>query len=111
MAQDQPNARTREQGGRFGFAVDTQPVCRGESIDGKTRYRNVYENYPSIYAVRAESLADRAGLRVGDVIVKVEGKSVLDNPMLLIAADARNELHMTVRRDGKDINLVMLTTP
>jgi membrane-associated protease RseP (regulator of RpoE activity) len=110
----QPSSRTGEAagGGRFGFAVDARPVCRGREVgDGRIEYRHVYDAYPSIYAVRAESPADKAGLQAGDVIVKVEGKSVLDYPLLLTGADARNELHLTVRRDGKDINVVMVTTP
>lgn len=107
----EPKIREREPGGRFGFALNTAPVCRVTQVDGKRRYRSTFDDYPLIYAVRPESAADKAGLRVGDAIVKVEGESVLEHPAWLIGSDDRNQLHMTVRRDGKEINVVMVATP
>ena len=98
-------------GGRFGFAVSSRPVCRMEQTEGRTVYRYVYAEYPTISAVRPQSAADKAGLRAGDVIMKVEGKSVLDAPAGLTGADQRSQLHMTVRRDGTDIDVTMVTTP
>lgn len=104
-------AATIEPGGRFGFAVSSRPVCRMEQTDGRVEYRHVYEEYPTISAVRPESAADKAGLRAGDVIMKVEGKSVLENALPLSGTYYVYPLHMTVRRDGKDISVVMVTTP
>ena len=104
-------ARQKEEGGRFGFAVNSRPVCRVERSDDKVTRRLVFEDYPMIYAVRPGSAADKAALRAGDVILSVEGKSVLDDAVLLTGADLRNDLHMTVRRDGKELSVVMLVTP
>jgi S1-C subfamily serine protease len=73
-------------------------------------YYYKYDGYPRIVEVRERSAADRAGLRVGDLITKVEGKSIL-NEDALRGSDQGNRLRITVRRDGKDIDVSMLVVP
>jgi hypothetical protein len=92
--------------GKFGFAVECRPSCSmRRRPNGESYYK--YDGYPRIIEVRERSAADRAGLRVGDLITKVEGRSILAEDALH-DLDQRDQLHMTVRRDGKDINVVML---
>jgi C-terminal processing protease CtpA/Prc len=50
-------------------------------------------------------------LRPGDEIVKVEGTSILEEAGILQRAEQREQIHLTVRRDGKDMNVVMVVTP
>jgi S1-C subfamily serine protease len=95
--------------GRFGFAVECRPSCSlNRSPSGDYYYK--YDGYPRIVEVRERSAADRAGLRVGDLITKVEGKSIL-NEDALRGSDQGNRLRITVRRDGKDIDVSMLVVP
>ena len=68
-----------------------------------------YDGYPPIIAVRPGSPADRAGLRQGDEIITVEGKSILDEAGILQRAEQQEQIHLYVR-DGKDMNVVMLVT-
>ncbi|HEX8946066.1 MAG TPA: PDZ domain-containing protein [Gemmatimonadaceae bacterium] len=92
--------------GKFGFAVECRPSCSmRRRPNGEYYYK--YDGYPRIIEVREHSAADRAGLRVGDLITKVEGRSILAEDALS-DLDQRDQLHMTVQRDGKDINVVML---
>jgi S1-C subfamily serine protease len=101
--------------GRYGFAVTARPICHkegsGDGVYYSYRYSYHYDQAPPIYDVRPGSAADKAGLRAGDLIVKIDGRSVLDNPVLLTGADQREPLHMTVLRDGKEINVVLVATP
>jgi membrane-associated protease RseP (regulator of RpoE activity) len=95
--------------GRFGFAVECSPSCSlNRSPSGDYYYK--YDGYPRIVEVRERSAADRAGLRVGDLITKVEGKSILNEDPLR-GSEQGNQLHITVRRDGKDIDVSMLVVP
>jgi hypothetical protein len=95
--------------GRFGFAVECAPSCSlNRSPSGDYYYK--YDGYPRIVEVRERSAADRAGLRVGDLITKVEGKSILNEDPLR-GSEQGNQLHITVRRDGKDIDVSMLVVP
>ena len=95
--------------GRFGFAVECRPSCSlNRSPRGDYYYK--YDGYPRIIEVRERSAADRAGLRVGDLITKVEGRSILDGDALR-GSQQGNQLHITIRRDGKDIDVSMLVVP
>ena len=55
--------------------------------------------------MRPGSQADRAGLRVGDVITKVDGHSVLEEQaaMRLGSVYQKDPLRLTVLRDGKEV--------
>jgi S1-C subfamily serine protease len=92
--------------GKFGFAVECKPSCTVQRRPNGEYYFK-YDGYPRIVEVRERSAADRAGLRVGDVITKVEGRSILADDALR-DNEQKDQLHITLRRDGKDIEVVML---
>jgi S1-C subfamily serine protease len=95
--------------GKFGFAVECRPSCTlKRTPSGEYYYK--YDGFPRIVEVRERSAADRAGLRVGDLVTKVEGKSILDEDVLH-GSEQRNQLRITVRRDGRDIDASMLVVP
>ena len=92
--------------GKFGVAVECAPSCTVQRLaNGEMHYK--YEGYPRVIEVREHSAADRAGLRVGDLITKVEGRSILAEDALR-DSEQKDQLHMTLRRDGKDIDVVMV---
>jgi len=92
--------------GKFGFAVECKPSCTlRRTPSGEYYYK--YDSFPRIIEVRERSAADRAGLRVGDVVTKVEGRSILEDDVLH-GSEQRDQLHITVRRNGKDIDAVMV---
>lgn len=62
------------------------------------------ENGPSVVAVAAGSPAESAGLRVGDEITAVNGRTPRDVIEWQWAVD-EPEIELTVRRDGLDIDL------
>ena len=91
---------------KFGFAVECITWCPMRRRPNGEYYIK-YDGYPRIIEVREHSAADRAGLRIGDVITKVEGRSILAEDALH-DSEQKDQLHMTVRRDGKDIDVVMV---
>jgi membrane-associated protease RseP (regulator of RpoE activity) len=94
--------------GRFGFAVACRQSCQLRIIDGEPF--TTYTAPPEITAVRPGSAADRAGMRVGDVISRVNGNSIVSADGLLQRAVQNEQIKMTVHRDGKDIDVLMLVT-
>jgi hypothetical protein len=92
--------------GKFGFAVECRPSCTMRRRPSGEYYFK-YDGYPRIIEVRERSAADRAGLQVGDLITKIEGRSILADDVLH-DTEQRDQLHMTIRRDGKDIEVVMV---
>lgn len=92
--------------GKFGFAVECRPSCAlKRTPSGEYYYK--YDGFPRIIEVREHSAADRAGLQVGDLVTKVDGRSILDDDALR-GIDQRDQLRIAVRRNGKDIDAVML---
>ena len=61
-----------------------------------------------ITQVVAQGPAERAGLKEGDLVVKVEGYSVLEDEGArgLARLELVEMLRLTVRRDGKDVEYV-----
>jgi membrane-associated protease RseP (regulator of RpoE activity) len=94
--------------GRFGFAVACRQSCQLRVVDGEVF--TTYTAPPAIIAVRPGSAADRAGMRVGDVISRVNGNSIVSADGLLQRAVQNEQIKMTVHRDGKDIDVLMLVT-
>jgi S1-C subfamily serine protease len=96
--------------GRFGFAVECRPSCSMRRLpSGEYAYK--YDGYPVIIAVRERSAADRAGLRVGDVITRVNGKSILEDEGTLQRVEQQEQVRLTVRREGKgDLEVLLLVT-
>lgn len=104
----QPPAKaTAGQIGKFGFAVECHPSCSFKrTANGKFYYK--YDGYPAISAIRDSSAASRAGLKVGDLVVKVNGHSILDDMYDDFSND--DSLRLTVRRDGKDFEVLMVVS-
>jgi len=113
-AQDRPFVEFRrgdEGTGKYGFAVACQPSCT--AVTGKdgplffTYYK--YGGFPPIVAVRPGSPAERAGVKVGDRVTKIDGRSILDEDgaLRLASVDQRETLRLTVQRDGKDVEYVL----
>jgi hypothetical protein len=94
--------------GKFGFAVECMTSCPMRRRPNGEYYIK-YDSYPRIIEVREHSAADRAGLRIGDLITKVEGRSILGDDAVR-ESEGKDQLHMTVRRDGKDIDVVMVVS-
>jgi S1-C subfamily serine protease len=102
--------RVNSSTGKFGFGIECEPSCSMKrQPSGDFHYK--YDGYPRIVAVVRGTAADRAHLEVGDHIVKVNGRSILEESGVLERAEQQNEIRMTVRRDGKDIDVVMVVTP
>ena len=90
--------------GRFGFATACRPSCSTrQSAAG--HYVFVYDGYPVVAEVRAGSPAAQAGLRVGDEIVAINGRSILAENAL--EGTDRDDLHLVVRRAGKQMAIAM----
>lgn len=102
--------RVNASTGKFGFGIECDPSCSMKrQPSGNFHYK--YDGYPRIVAVVRGTAADRAHLEVGDHIIKVNGRSILEESGILERAEQQNEIRMTVRRDGKDLEVLMLVTP
>jgi C-terminal processing protease CtpA/Prc len=55
-------------------------------------------------------VAEQAGLRVGDEIVTINGRSILADDALEGTA-TRDDLRLTVRREGKNLDVHMQLKP
>jgi membrane-associated protease RseP (regulator of RpoE activity) len=96
---------------RYGFALACQPKCaKMTRTDGVSFYR--FESAPTIEAIQSGSPAASAGLQVGDVLLRIDGLSILeeDGAIRLSRPESRQSIQVTVRRDGKEMN-VMLQAP
>jgi C-terminal processing protease CtpA/Prc len=89
---------------RLGLAVSCTPSCtRAKASDGTTYWK--FDAYPPIIGVRDAGPADKAGIRVGDVVVAIDGLSVLeaDGALRFLRAEKRESVQLTVLRDGKRV--------
>lgn len=94
---------------RFGFAVECVNSCHmSRASNGREYFK--YDDYPRIIAVRRESAAARAGLRVGDRITEVNGRSVTDEMGRLERATEQESIKLTVLRDNKPLYVNMVVT-
>jgi hypothetical protein len=97
--------------GGYGFAVACLPSCTATTAkEGPLHYTYYrYDGFPPIVAIRAGSPAERAGLKIGDLVTKVDGHLVLDQEgaLRLARLDRTEMLRLTVRREGKDAEYVL----
>jgi PDZ domain len=93
--------------GKFGFAVACEPSCTAATdVDGALMYTYYkYDVPPQIAAVRTGSPAERAGIRVGDILLRIDGHSIVDadGALALARIDKKESVRLTVRREGKDL--------
>jgi membrane-associated protease RseP (regulator of RpoE activity) len=93
---------------RYGFAVSCQPSCtRARARVGSDYYR--FEGYPSIVTVLKGGVAEQAGLREGDRVIRIDGQSILEEDgALRFQGSARREtLRITVQRNGDQLTFLL----
>ena len=98
------DANLTASGRRFGFAVGCLQSCtRTKSSDGTDYYK--FDGYPPIVALTPGGAAERAGIRVGDLVTEVDGKSVLteDGALRFIRGTRNETLQLTVIRDRQSV--------
>jgi membrane-associated protease RseP (regulator of RpoE activity) len=95
--------------GRFGFATRCNPSCSAKPLPNG-RYSLKYDGNPIVAVIRPGSVAEQAGLRVGDEIVTINGRSILADDALEGTA-TRDDLRLTVRREGKNLDVHMQLKP
>jgi membrane-associated protease RseP (regulator of RpoE activity) len=91
---------------RYGFAVTCTPTCEKVTTpDGTSFYK--FDTAPAISDVLANSPAATAGLKRRDVLVKVDGVSILedDGAIRLSRSEQRQSLSLTVLRENKEMVL------
>jgi TonB-dependent SusC/RagA subfamily outer membrane receptor len=97
--------------GRFGFGLNCEPSCTvWTGRDGPLIYTyHKYSVLPAVTAIGRASPAERAGVKVGDVVMKVDGHSVLDDEGAkgLARLERVDVVRLTVRRDGKEIEFTL----
>ena len=90
----------------FGFLV-RDPDAQGEGTVAR-----LSGGPPAVGAVVARSSAEAAGLQVGDVLVEVNGRSVLTLAAVreaLLASSLEQPLPLVVRRDSERVQLLLRT--
>jgi len=95
-------------GRRFGFAVGCLQACtRTKASDGTDYYK--FDAYPPIVALTPGGAAERAGIRVGDLVTEVDGKSVLteDGALGFMRGTKTETLQITVIRDRQPIGYLL----
>jgi membrane-associated protease RseP (regulator of RpoE activity) len=94
-----------ESQSRFGFAVACIPSCtKVKSSTGVAYWK--YDGYPTIAAVLDGGPAARAGIRVGDLVLRVDGESVLveKGALGLFTSQGAKTIQITVRRQNREIS-------
>lgn len=102
----------------FGFALECTKcgsVGRGGRVGGGRGEAPFaswhYDEYPRIAAVVGGSAAERAGVRQGDILMSVDGLSILTDEGSERFAELRagDSVHLTLDRSGKtmDVELVL----
>jgi TonB-dependent SusC/RagA subfamily outer membrane receptor len=105
-----PDAETNPtpSGRRFGFAVGCLPSCtRAKASDGTDYFK--FDGYPPIVALTPGGAAERAGIRVGDVVSEVDGKSVLteEGALRFMRGNKTEVLHLTMIRDRQPVGYLL----
>jgi hypothetical protein len=108
VAPTPPTPPAEGRGGRFGFALGCLPSCtHTRAADGTQYYR--HDGPPPVVAVRAGGPADRAGMRVGDRVTRVDGLSIVSEAggLRFLSAARGREMRLTLERDGRAIDVVL----
>jgi len=110
----QPNASSEPKSdyfwgiGQYGFAIGCVPSCtRTKASDGTQYYK--FDGYPPVVAVIAGGAAERAGIRVGDVVTQIDGKSILEEEgaFRFFRANKAVTMHVTVTRNGQQVGYLL----
>jgi membrane-associated protease RseP (regulator of RpoE activity) len=96
----------------YGFALECTD-CRTIGLRGGAGRGGFaawhYTDYPRVVAVSEGGAAERAGIKLNDVIVSVDGLSLLNDDGARRFSEARggDKLRLTVDRDGKPMDVTM----
>jgi hypothetical protein len=88
------------------------PIADLDTYDRFGGWFNIDQDGYKLFAVTAGGPADQAGLKVGDVIVAIDGKHATPEGLPVVRQDFRNEpagkpVKLTVLRDGKTSDLTV----
>jgi hypothetical protein len=95
----------------FGFALECMDcktvVIRGGGRGGLGVWH--YTDYPRVVAVAEGGAADRAGIKINDLVMSVDGASLLEDggATRFGRAQAGDHLRLTVQRNGTPVDVVM----
>jgi len=93
--------------GRFGFGIE----CTGSCAAGARLYTAgdsvSFETYPRVVALTRGGVAERAGLRVGDIVTKLDGKSLLGRGARLARDSSEDTMRVTVMREGAETTFTL----
>ncbi|MGH7711659.1 MAG: PDZ domain-containing protein [Gemmatimonadaceae bacterium] len=93
---------------RYGFAIACLPSCtRARTSDGTEYWK--FDGYPPIYGIRPGGPAALAGIRVGDVVIEVDGVSILteDGAQRFLRSGRTESMHLTILRDGRRVGYLL----
>jgi C-terminal processing protease CtpA/Prc len=90
------------QAGRFGFSLTCLPSCtRIRASNGVEYWR--YDAVPAIGGLDPDGPAAKSGLRIGDMVLEIDGRSVLEEEgaLRLLNSGKERSLRLTIQRaDG-----------
>jgi membrane-associated protease RseP (regulator of RpoE activity) len=91
----------------FGFALECSGCTRERPNDESMLPVWHYTEYPRVVAVAPGGAAERAGIRAGDVLMAVDGMSILssDGARRFSAARLVDDVRLTLDRGGKAIDV------
>lgn len=98
----------------FGFALECTKCSasgagRGRGLGGRGGMLSTwhYDEYPRVAAVADGSAAQRAGIRTGDVLLSVDGLSILTDAGSERFGELRagDTVNLTLDRNGKNVNV------
>lgn len=99
-----PSGSPQAAAGRF------RPSDRGRSVGfSMVQSADPLQQHPVIIGIEAGSPAEKAGIRVGDLLTRVDGVEVTkphDVPPLIAAHQPGEEIRLTVRRSAHTLSLV-----
>jgi TonB-dependent SusC/RagA subfamily outer membrane receptor len=95
-------------GRRFGFAIGCLPSCTRTKTASGTEYYQ-FDGYPPVVALTAGGPAERAGIRLGDLISQIDGRSILgeEGALRFLRGDKTETLHVTVLRDRQSVGYLL----
>jgi hypothetical protein len=95
--------------GRFGFALGCRPSCtRVKGPNGVEYWK--FDAPPPVVAIRPGSAAERSGMRVGDIVIEIDGKPVMSpegNQRLFVFPTEGGRIQLTLERSGKRLTYTL----
>jgi C-terminal processing protease CtpA/Prc len=91
----------------FGFALECSGCTRERAEGESTLPVWHYTDYPRVVAVAQGGAAERAGIREGDLLMSVDGMSILssEGARRFSAARIADNIRLTIDRGGKSVDI------